>query len=287
MDSIAKITALAQKATGKTQAQLLAEAEITQPKNPPEAEQIELPLLPEGTTATANSLLRCSLFAATKRGQRPYLKRRKLHSADSISIVYTGARLDQADLDVYQQCIYLLSYSGSVNTIKFTARSFLKEIGREGGGKDQEWLKDAIARLTACSIEISDGKKTYFGSLVEGGKRNEETGFYEIQLNKNLMGLYKAGNWTGIDTNQRKALRGKSLALWLSAFYATHESPYPYGIEKLMHLSGSENTETKDFKRKLANALLELNTKTNWYWEIRGDNLHVFKNAKQLASSTK
>lgn len=279
MDSIAKILRIAEKETGKTVEQMQA----TEPdeKKPQQLAQIELPILPEDARATANSLLRCSLFAATKRGARPYLKRKKLASVENISVTFTGAQLDQADLDVYQQCIWLMAQSGEDRNIKFSANAFLRSINRHTGKSDHEWLKDAFARLVANSVEISDGKKTYFGSLIAGGKRNEETGYYEIELNGNLQNLYTAGNWSGINLDERKELKGKSLALWLHAFYSTHNNPYAYTIEKLMKLSGSE-AESKEFKRSLSNAIKELNKATNWFCEIRDNKLHVFKNAKQL-----
>lgn len=285
MDSIAKILRMAEKETGKTAEQLAAEAEQTpHTKHVEHIEQIELPLLPEDARATANSLLRCSLFAATKRGARPYLKRKKLASLENISVTFTGAQLDQADLDVYQQCIYLLAHQGHKNTIKFSANAFLKSINRHAGKSDHEWLKDAFARLVANSIEISDGKKTYFGSLIAGGKRNEETGFYEIELNGNLKNLYTAGNWSSINTEERKALKGKSLALWLHAFYSTHNNPYPYTIGALHRLSGSE-AEPKEFKRGLEKAIEEVNKETNWFCEIQENKLYVFKNAQQLIAA--
>ncbi len=279
MDSIAKILRIAEKETGKTVEQMQA----TEPdeKKPQQLAQIELPILPEDARATANILLRCSLFAATKRGARAYKKRERLASVENISVVFTGAQLDQADLDVYQQCIWLLAHQEDKEIVKFSARDFLKSIGRNGDGRSHEWLKDAFARLVANSIEISDGKKTYFGSLIAGGKRNEETGYYEIQMNGNLQNLYTAGNWSGVNWSERKQLKGKSLALWLHAFYSTHNNPYPYTIGALQKLSGSE-AETKEFKRSLSNAIEELNKTTKWFFEIRSDKLHVFKNAKQL-----
>jgi TrfA protein len=53
-------------------------------------------------------------------------------------------------------------------------------------------------------------------------------------------------------------LRGKSLVLWLHAFYASHDQPYSYKVETLRTLSGSRNKELKTYRQKLRKALAEL-----------------------------
>jgi len=64
-----------------------------------------------------------------------------------ISVVFTGPRLDQADLDVWEQCIHIARTSALGNTIQFSAHGFLKAIGRNTGLSQHEWLKGAFARL--------------------------------------------------------------------------------------------------------------------------------------------
>ena len=66
---------------------------------------------------------------------------------------------------------------------------------------------------------------TYFGSLLEGGIRDEDTKQYIIEINPKMQALYKAG-WTAINWEQRRKLGRKSLALWLHDFYAGHADPY-------------------------------------------------------------
>jgi hypothetical protein len=167
------------------------------------------------------------------------------------------------------------------NTIQFSAYTFLKAIGRSTGKSQHEWLKGAFARLRTSDVEISDGKRTFFGTLISGGMRNEETRFYELVLNPKIASLYDAG-WTGEDWEQRKALKGKPLALWLHGFYSTHAEPFDYKIETLWKLCGSEAKELKHFKEKLTDAIQALNEATNWNCRIEDGKLQIFKTPEKL-----
>ena len=72
----------------------------------------------------------------------------------------------------------------------------------------------ALERLTGAVVRISDGRWTYFGSLIEGGARDEDTGRYVVDINPKLAKFYGRSQWTQIDWEQRQQLRGKPLALW-------------------------------------------------------------------------
>ena len=72
----------------------------------------------------------------------------------------------------------------------FTAHGFLKALGRQTGKSGHEWLKAAFARLTATAVEITSGRRTYFGSLIEGGVRDEDTGRYVVEINPKLAKFY-------------------------------------------------------------------------------------------------
>lgn len=291
--SLVKILA---KAQGKTVEQVqsdmkaMQEAEIrgekiTLPQQYPEQKQEVQPQLPmwgERIRGVPNSVLRSALFTATKRGKRAYMERVKVASVDGISVVFTGPRLDQADLDVWEQCLHLARSEGLGNTIQFTAYGFLKSIGRNTGKSDKEWLKGAFARLRTSDVELSDGKRTFFGALISHGQRNEETEKYELVLNPKIASLYNDDGWTGQDWEQRKALMGKPLALWLHGFYSSHAKPYDYKIDTLYKLCGSEAKEMKEFKRTLSESLPHLCEATGWNCRVEGEKLQIFKTPEQL-----
>ena len=105
---------------------------------------------------------------------------------------------------------------------------------------------------------ISAGRRTYFGTLIEGGARDEDTGRYVVDINPKLAKFYGRSQWTQIDWEQRQQLRGKPLALWLHGFYASHAAPYPLSVEYLHKLSGSQTKRLRRFKENLTQALRDL-----------------------------
>lgn len=292
-DILAIIAKQVEKNTGKTVNQVLEEAQqaeirgekITLQQAVAEQKQEVQPQLPmwgERIRGVPNSVLRSALFTATKRGKRQYFEGVQIASVDGVTVVFTGPRLDQADLDVWEQCLHLARTEGLGNTIQFTAYGFLKAIGRDTGKAQREWLKGAFRRLRTSDVELSDGKRTFFGTLISHGQKNEETEKYELVLNPKIASLYNDDGWTGQDWEQRKKLMGKPLALWLHGFYSSHAKPYDYKIDTLYKLCGSEAKEMKEFKRTLSESLPHLCEATGWNCRIEDDKLQVFKTPEKL-----
>ena len=230
------------------------------PEKSPTAETAELAQLspwPEPVRGMPNSVLRGALFLAIQGKNRRYVDHQLLASQGDIQIRFTGMQLDQSDLDVWEQALHLARQNPLGTQCEFTAHAFLKGLGRSHGKAQREWLKKAFARLTGAVVEITHDNRTYFGSLVEGGVRDELTGRYAISLNPKLSKLYRAG-WTAIDWEQRQQLQRKPLALWLHGFLASHAQPYPLKVASLMAWSGSRTKEVWTFKQNLKAALDEL-----------------------------
>jgi hypothetical protein len=292
-DILAIIAKHVEENTGKTVEEVLKETEEAEIRGekiilatiePEQKQEIQpqLPMWGEPVRGVPNSVLRSALFTATKRGKRQYFERQKIASVDGISVVFTGPRLDQADLDVWEQCLHIARNHGLGNTIQFTAHGFLKAIGRSTGNSQHEWLKGAFARLRTSDVEISDGKRTFFGALISSGQRNEENGFYELVLNPRIASLYNDDGWTGEDWEQRKKLIGKPLALWLHGFYSSHSKPFDYKIETIHKLCGSETKDPYKFKQNFAEAIKDLSEVTNWNCRIENGKLQMFKTPEQM-----
>lgn len=284
------------KAQGKTleeveeEAKKAQEAEIRGEKislatiEPEQKQEIQpqLPMWGERVRGVPNSVLRSALFTATKRGKRQYFEGVQIASVDGIKVLFTGPRLDQADLDVWEQCLHIARTSALGVRISFTAHGFLKAIGRNTSGANHDWLKGAFRRLSTSLVELVDGKRAYWGTLISHGERNDETGYFELELNPKIASLYNDDGWTGQDWEQRQRLQGKPLALWLHGFYSTHSHPFDYKIETLWKLCGSEAKELKEYKRTLSENLPHLNKATGWSCRIENDKLQVFKSPGQL-----
>lgn len=238
-----------------------------------EEEQDKLPMWPDAVRGLPNSILRSALFGAIKRGKRAFMQRQEVASVEGIMILFTGPRLDQADLDVWEQCVHLARTGGLGTRIAFAARGFLRATGRATGGKDVEWLKGAFARLASAVVEIKDGKRAYFGPMLHRGTRDDETGHYCIEINPAIASLYGIDGWTQVEWEQRQALKRQPLAQWLHGFFGTHAAPYPLKVETIRRLSGSENKELKGFRRELRVAMEKLEAATGWSWQIDGADL--------------
>ena len=250
------------------------EAAQEEPRGP--AKVIQLPLWPETKRGTPNAVLRGALFAAIQGKTRVALDRELLTAQAGIEIRFTGWQLSQSDLEVWEQVLHLARTQALGTKCYFNAHGFLKALGRQTGKSGHEWLKSAIARLASALVEITSGGQTYFGTLIEGGARDEHTGRYVVQINPKLAAFYGPPQWTQLDWTQRQELRGKPLALWLHGFYASHAKPYPLTVEYLHQLSGSKTKQLRNFKQALAEALGELVTVgAVAAFEIVGDLVHV------------
>ena len=263
----ARLAALAETAQQHPEAQ--------EPRGP--AKVIQLPLWPEAKRAAPNAVLRAALFAAIQGKGRQYMLRKELIATqDGVTIRYTGGQLDQADLDVWEQVLHLARTQALGTKCYFTAHGFLKALGRSTGKHDHAWLGESLARLSATSVEITASRRTYFGSLIDGGVRDEDTGRYVVEINPKLARFYGRTQWTQIDWEQRQQLRGKPLALWLHGFYASHAAPYPLTVAYLHKLSGSQTKRLRKFKENLTKALRDLEAiGAIEAFEIVGDLVHV------------
>ena len=262
----ARLTALAERAEQQA---------AQEPRGP--AKVIQLPLWPEAKRGAPNAVLRAALFAAIQGKGRQYMLRKELIATqDGVTIRYTGGQLDQADLDVWEQALHLARTQALGTECHFTEKGFLQALGRQPGKSGRDWLRSAFARLTATAVEISDGRRTYGGNLMNF-YRDEGTGRTVLEINPKLAPFFGRSQWTQIDWEQRQQLRGKPLALWLHGFYASHAAPYPLRVAYLHKLSGSQTKQLKHFKQNLVRALRDLQAAgAIKAFEIRDDLVHVW-----------
>ena len=246
-----------------------------------------LPIWHEQARGLPNLCLRSALFGVIQRGRRKAVKGEMVAAVQGLSIRYTGWRLDQGDFDVLAHALHLLAQhqreSSPVSHVQFTAKGFLRGIGRVAGKSGRDWLKDSIRRLTASAVEIKVdvpegfgcGPCTYAGSLIDEFYYNDRDQTYFLKINPKLAKLFDAG-WTQLQWRQRLLLK-TDLAKWLHGFYASHRAPFPVKVATLMRLCGSECQRLVDFRRSLRIAMEELvRVAAVHSWKIDGeDKLHV------------
>lgn len=216
----------------------------------PLAKVVRLPVWPEEARGVPNGVLRSALFGAIKKGPRRYLKRERVASLDGVEIFYTGERLDQGDLDVWQAVLHIARSQNMGEECRFTAYAMLKMLGKANTGQNREILHTRLTRLRANAVEIRLLRFAYIGGLLDEAYKDEETLEYVIAFNPKLRSLFERDQWTAIDWAVRLELTGQPLAQWLHGFYATHAQPYPISAGKLHELCGSEATDLSDWKTK-------------------------------------
>lgn len=238
----------------------------------------QLPLWADPVRGVPNAMLRSALFGAIKRGKRAFQQGVKKASAKGVTVIHTGPQLDQADLDVWEQCLHLARTGGLGTRIQFSAGGFLKAIERGAGGKDIEWLKNAFRRLSSSVVEVTDGKGAYFGPMLRDGARDDVTGHYFIEMNPKIVSLFGVEGWSSIEFEVRRALKKQPLAQWLHGFYTSHARPFPMRVETLHRLCGSETKQMFSFRQGLHQAMDRLAEVTGWTLDIDdADLVHVAK----------
>lgn len=245
------------------------------------AEIVQLPLWPKTEKAAPNSLLRSALFGiGSSRGKRHYCERERIAAWRGFEIRYTGQRLNQNDLDVWLNAIELLREGELGQRIHFTFRGFLKDLGRSGSGQNMEWLKKTISRLTACAVEISDGEKTYGGSLIQEFGWDFRTDDFFLVLNPRISSLFAREQYTRLHWETRLALPS-GFAQWLHGYVCSHratpEAPHKVRLETLYKLSGSAQKELRFFRRTVrAGAEALQNAAVIANWELTAADVLIF-----------
>jgi TrfA protein len=245
---------------------------------------VQLPLWPDVMRGVPNGVLRSALFGAIGRGSRRYLTGETIAALDGIDIRYTGQRLDQGDLDVWETVLHIVRLQAMGEQCRFTAFAMLKLLGKTDSGSNRKTLHTRLMRLKANAIEVEQGRYSYAGSLIDDVYRDKETHEYVLILNPKLRALFADDQFTQVDWTVRQALDGKPLAQWLHGYYASHAKPYPVKVETLLKLSGSENDESRSSRqtfRKALDALVEASAANGqpFSYEIRCDLVRVEKTA--------
>ena len=242
----------------------------------------KLPQWPDAVRGVPNAALRSALFGAIKKGARAYLERQEIHAQEGMRIIYTGARLDQGDLNVWETVLHIVRIQALGDECRVTAYQILKALGKTDTGINRNTLDRRLSRMKATGVDVMVGSYGYEGSLIDEVYRDKETRQYVIRLNPKLSALFAADQFTQVDWTVRHALDGKPLAQWLHGYYASHAKPYPVNVATLLKLSGSENEDPSSGRQKLRKALDALADASDssgqpFGYEVRGDLVHVQK----------
>lgn len=216
---------------------------------------------PEQARGVPNVALRSALFGVFGKGARRYLEQVQVATTGDAQILYTGQRLDQGDLDVWEAILHLARRQPLGAQCEFTAYQLLRLICKTDTGGNRRTLHRRILRLKATALEMScnvQGRRvTYIGSLIHDAIQDERTKRYVVVINVAWRPFFEAAHFTYIDWVIRNELDGKPLAQWLHGFYSTHEQPYPLTVQFLHKLSGSDTACMRSFRQLLKHSASE------------------------------
>jgi hypothetical protein len=276
-DLLARIPEMQARAKQRAEREPLPGAPL--PKN-----VVQLPLWPEPVRAVPNGFLRSALFGAIAKGKRRYIDGEQLAALDGVEIRYTGQRLDQGDLDVWESVLHAVRLQELGGQCRVTSYALLKLMGKTDTGKNRATLNKRITRLVASALTVKQGRYSYIGSLIRCAAKDEDTQEWVIELDPHLRPLFASDQFTQVEWAVRHALSGKPLAQWLHGFYASHAKPFPMKVETLLRLCGSES-ELRRYRQTLGDALEAVTEASEAHGEgfspeIRGDLVHVEKQAQ-------
>lgn len=239
----------------------------------------QLPFWPDPARGVPNELIRSALFAAIQAQGRDYLDNAEIACQDGFAIMFTGQRLDQSHLDVFEGVMHIARGMHEGNRIAFSAHRLLRLIGRNTGQSDHDWLHRTLKQLTATAVEIRDvrAKRVFWGSLLPRGATEEDSTQYVVEINRELAKLFDRG-FTQVDWDQRRRLRRKPLAQWLHLYYSSHAKPHPVSVSWLRDKSGSKTASLRAYRQSLKLALNEIqNVGVIESWELIDDLVHIVR----------
>jgi len=251
--------------------------------SPPPDNVVRLPTWPDEARGVPNIALRSALFGAVRRGPRRYLKSERMASVEGMEILYTGERLDQGDLDVWEAVLHFIRQQELGRECRFTAYAMLKMLGKADTVRNREILHQRLLRLRANAVEVRCGRFIYIGGLIDEAFKDEKTHEYVVVANPRIKVLFERDQFTLVDWAVRLELAGHPLAQWLHGFYASHAKPYAYSVAKLHELCGSEAADLSDWKTKELRKSLDLVCTAcekhgqTFRSEIRDDLVHVVR----------
>ena len=241
-----------------------------------------------GEAQVANGVLRGSLFSAgVIRGKRQYLKNHPVTDWAGVRVAWSGAQLDQADLDVALAVLRVLereTEDGTVEDIKLkngrimysrvrcSVRGLLRDMGRRPGGSGQKWLGDALDRLKG-GLVFKKGRVRVSGAIIPYHSMDDAGDVLVVDISRAFIKVFAHG-FTRLDWGVRLSLPD-SFAKWLHGHICTHEpGTWHYRTtEDLMEQSGSHYTRNRIFReqrlRPALQALLEAGELSDF--SIRGD----------------
>jgi hypothetical protein len=229
-------------------------------------QQLWLPGLDLG--AMPNHLNRSSFFAPVARGRRKFHRQTAMVSRADCVLEYTGEQLDEADADLVMALIHFARPHPLGTAVPLNRAALLREIGRNIGKAQYEWLHRRMRALAEGSLYIEarrpDGAVRYrIGRAVAfhivSFELDADGDTYSFRMDPRWVQMFGNREFSLIDWQKRMQIgRGQDMAKTLQRLVATSaDSPQRYGLLWLKAKMDYEGRQ-RDFRTALLKATGEL-----------------------------
>lgn len=176
-------------AAGKMQAGADSRSDKESVMEPPPS-TVRMRLRPGAWIDVPNGLLRSALFGLNTNSERYFLQCEELMRVADVKIGYTGSRLDQNDLDVWEMIIQVAWNQKSTQTCSFTYETMLKMLGKSVEDSNREVLHACLFRLTSNAVKVENTRYVYIGGLIKSFGFDSDTDMCDIYLDDRICPLF-------------------------------------------------------------------------------------------------
>ena len=217
--------------------------------------------------------VRSSLFGVVGRGKRTAMERKEIASWKGWTIKYTGFQLDQMDEDILM-ALANMAQDTPDGIIRTSKRNLLRVCGKKGsGGRNMEIVKDSIIRMAACIIEVKYQQKWYSGHIINWIAGEDKNDDLVICMDMKMKWLWESSTW--VNKEIRRSLGSFQLAKkmydYICSQQATIYSPHQISLSKLMPLCGCNYKRERDFRKRLNDAMKEIESNSEIQWNIENN----------------
>lgn len=128
-----------------------------------------LPDIFEEKRAIPNSFLRGALFGMVRKGRRALVENKPIFTMSQYEVAFSGAELDQNDLELWDTLIYLAKSHDVENHLRITLYELIKHMRMPDTGQNRKALIARVERLQLGQVKISTDSQRFFGSLINNG----------------------------------------------------------------------------------------------------------------------
>lgn len=239
----------------------------------------------ENSRPMSSALTKSALFTATRSvgksnqlnefnqplpAAAPFKKNQRIFSTSDVIVYFTGEELNQDDLSVWMQIVYMSKDLAMDNLkIEVVPYRLLKAL-EWGTGKESYFkLKACLSRLRGGRVVVQQAYRGEDLVSVKDVNFLDSLEFYdhidgtsakpwELSADHQILKLFKP-QVTSVHNWQQRIAIGKSrnaLALSLHSIYSNHSgTPYPMLLTTLMQMTETKTKEVNRFKQQITKAL--------------------------------